>query len=211
MKLLPQAAVAVALSLSLGGCAILGALGGGGNKNRAQLYRFGSEAQASAPVAAGARTVQLNSLRFNPAAEGDRILSVTGAEAAYLANSRWVAPASDLFAAAAERAFDRAGVRLSRRDQPFDADANLVIEVPTFEARYENGAEAPPVVVVEVRATLLSGRERKVLGETAYTVRQPASENRVSVIVQAFDAATQQALDQTAAWAASTVRAAPRT
>lgn len=210
MKLFLKTAAAVTLSLSLGGCAILGALGGGGNKNRAQLYRFGGEAPAAAAVAASARTVQLNSLRFHPAAEGDRILSVTGSEAAYLANSRWVAPARELFSEAAERAFDRAGVRLSRRDQPFDADANLVLEVPTFEARYESGPEAPPVVVVEVRASMVSGRARDVLGETAYTVRVPTTENRVSVIVQAFDEAARQALDQTAAWAASTAAAAPR-
>jgi hypothetical protein len=120
--------------------------------------------------------VKLHSVSFDPAAEGDRILSITGAEAAYLSNSRWVAPARDLFAEAAERAFDRAGVRLARRDQPFDADANLVLEVPTFEARYENGPEAPPWWCGGSR---LHGQQRsraKLAGETAYAVRVPATE-----------------------------------
>jgi cholesterol transport system auxiliary component len=211
MTLFLKAAAAAALSLTLGGCAILGALGGGGNKNRAQLYRFGGEAAVAGPTNASSRTVKLHSVSFDPAAEGDRILSITGAEAAYLSNSRWVAPARDLFAEAAERAFDRAGVRLARRDQPFDAETSLVLEVPTFEARYENGPEAAPVVVVEVRAALVTGRSRQILGETSYTVRQPAAENRVTMIVQAFDQASRQALDQTAAWAATTAQAAPRT
>jgi cholesterol transport system auxiliary component len=205
-----KVAVAGALALSLGGCAILGLLGGGGKKNAAQLYRFGaSEGAALAPVSTSAVNVQLSNLRMDPAAEGDRLLGVTGTEAAYIANSRWVAPARDLFTHAAERAFDRAGVRLVRRDQPITPDLSLALEVPTFEARYENGAEAAPVVIVEVRAALVQGRQRDVLGETTYTVRQPATENRVGAIVTAYDQATRSALDQTAAWAAATARRAP--
>jgi cholesterol transport system auxiliary component len=208
VKALYTAAAAVSLSLALGGCALLGLAGG---KNPVQLYRFGGEAGAqAAPVATTATTIQLTSLSFAPASEGDRLLAITGAEASYIAASRWVAPARDLFAEAAERAFDRAGLRLSRRNQPFETDANLVLEVPTFEARYLNGAGSAPVVVVEVRASLVQGRGREVLGETAYTVRQPAGENRVSAIVMAFDQASRQALDQTAAWAAATAARAPR-
>ena len=206
-----KAAATGALVLSLGGCAVLGLLGGGGKKNAAQLYRFGgSEGVAAAPVATSATNIQLSNLRMDPAAEGDRILGVTGTEAAYIANSRWVAPARDLFTAAAERAFDRAGLRLIRRDQPISPDLSLALEVPTFEARYENGAQAAPIVIVEVRAALVHGRQRDVLGETSYTVRQPAAENRVSAIVTAFDQATRQALEQTATWGAATARTAPR-
>ena len=93
MTLLLKSAAALTLSLSLGGCAILGALGGGNGKNAPTLYRFGGETTMGAPLAASAPTIQLNSLRFDPAAEGDRILSITGAEAAYLSRTRWVAPA----------------------------------------------------------------------------------------------------------------------
>ena len=190
--------VALAGAFALGGCALLG----GGKP--AQLYRFGATeaAAAASPVAAG-RTVALGTVAFAEESEGDRILTVTGSEAAYIKASRWVAPASELFTTAAERAFDRVGVRLVRRGQPFTTDSSLVLEVPTFEARYENGAKAAPIVVVEVRASLLSGTDRRLIGETAYTARQPAAENRVGAIVEAFDVATRQALDHTAAWAAS--------
>ena len=198
-----------ALSLSLGGCALLGMLGGG-SKNPAQLYRFGgAETTASGPVAAGAVNVQLSSLRMDSAAEGDRLLAITDTEASYIADSRWVAPAQDLMTLAAERAFDRVGLRLIRRGQPIGPDISLSLEVPTFEARYENGADAAPVVVVEIRAALIAGPTRDVLGEAAYTVRQPAPANRVGAIVAAYDLAVRQALDQTAGWAATTVRTLP--
>ena len=200
------AILAVAGALALGGC---GLLGGG---KPANLYRFGgAEAADAAPVEVrGGRTLALSGITFAEESEGDRILTITGGEAAYIAKTRWVAPARDLFTAAAERAFDRAGVRLARRGQPFDTDAALVLEVPTFEARFENGPKAAPVVVVEVRASLVAGTERRLIGETAYTARQPAGENRVSAIVQAFDTATRQALDHTATWAAGRAPAAAR-
>jgi len=190
--------VALAGALALGGC---GLLGGG---KPANLYRFGAgEAAATAPVEVrGGRTVGLSNLTFAEESEGDRILTITGGEAAYIKQTRWVAPASELFTAAAERAFDRAGVRLALRGQPYNTDAGLILEVPTFEARYENGAKAAPVVVVEVRASLVAGMEKRLVGETAFTARQPAAENRVSAIVEAFDTATRQALDHTATWAA---------
>ena len=189
---------ALAGALALGGC---GLLGGG---KPAVLYRFGgSEAAPAAAPTPGGRSVALANLTFADESEGDRVLTITGGEAAYIAQTRWVAPARDLFTSAAERAFDRAGVRLVRRGQPFDTGSSLILEVPTFEARYENGAKAAPVVVVEVRASLVTGTEQRLLGETAYTARQPAADNRVGAIVEAFDVATRQALEHTAGWAAS--------
>ena len=196
--------VAIAGVLALGGC---GLLGGG---KPANLYRFGAgEASADAPVEVqGGRTLALSGIAFAEESEGDRILTVTGGEAAYIAQTRWVAPARDLFAAAAERAFDRAGVRLARRGQPFNTDASLVLEVPTFEARYDNGAKAAPLVIVEVNASLVAGAEKRLIGETSFTARQRAADNRVGAIVEAFDAATQQALEHTAGWAAARAPAA---
>ena len=194
--------VALAGALALGGCALMG----GGKP--AQMYRFGGSDAAAAAAPVPARTVALTAFTFAQESQGDRILTVTGSEAAYIKASRWVAPARELFTMAAERAFDRAGVRLARRAQPFDSEASLILEVPTFEARYENGPKAAPVVVVEVRASLVGGTEGRLLGETAYTARQPAADNRVGAIVEAFDTAARQALDHTATWAAARVPAA---
>ena len=198
------AVLALAGALALGGC---GLLGGG---KPANLYRFGaSDAAPAAVIGRPARTLALSNLTFAEESESDRILTVTGGEAAYIAKTRWVAPARDLFTAAAERAFDRAGVRLARRGQGFNTDASLVLEVPTFEARFENGPKAAPVVVVEVRASIVAGTERRLVDETVFTSRQPAAENRVGAIVAAFDRATGEALDHAARWAAGRAPAAP--
>ena len=185
----------------LGGCALLG----GGGKNRPQLYRF--DVDGAAAAAAPARTVALNALTFQTAAAGDRLLAVQGAEAFYIARARWVSRADELFTQAAERAFDGAGVRLARRGQPFTPDAGLVLSVPVFETRYLNGVEAAPTVILEVRASLIGGASRTVVGERSFSVSQPATGNTVPQIVAAYDAAVNEALGQAAAWTAATTPA----
>lgn len=195
MKTKLTTAAALATILLVGGCALLG----GGGK-RAQMYRFGAS-DATAP-AAQAPVVQLNGLVFQRAAEGDRILALNGAEAFYIAQSRWVSPAQELFTQAADRAFDRAGLDLIRRGQPQTAAANLNLTVPVFEARYLGGVEAAPTVFVEVEAVMASvGGDRTGLGSTRAAASVPAAGNTVPAIVAAYDAATRQVLDQVAGWA----------
>ena len=43
-------------------------------------------------------------------------------------------------------------------------------------------------------------KDRQVLAEKVFTSSKPTSDNRVGEIVQAFDAATVDVLDQIAAW-----------
>jgi ABC-type uncharacterized transport system auxiliary subunit len=192
-------------ALLLSGC---GLLGGGGPKP--QMYRFGAEDPAAA-ARTSATIIQLNGINFQRAAQGDRLLAVRGAEVFYLAKSRWVSPAEDLFAQAADRAFDRAGLDLIRRGQPQSAVANLNLTVPVFEVRYTAGLEAAPTVVVEVEAALASTTgERGALGGTRAVASVPAAANSLNAIVAAYDTATRQALDQIAVWAGATARAAPR-
>ncbi|MDP8915646.1 MAG: ABC-type transport auxiliary lipoprotein family protein [Pseudomonadota bacterium] len=207
-----RAAAALALAASLGGCAVLGLLtGGGGQKNKAQLYRFGGPAEAVVARTGPDTTtpIQLESLTFQPAAEGDRMLAINGAEAFYIAQSRWVSPAEELFTAAAGRAFDRVGLQLTRRGQPIQTGYGLALTVPVFETRYDAGLEAAPTVVVEVRAAMLG--DRQPLGSTRAAASVPAASNNVTAIVAAYDAASRQTLDAVAAWAAATARSAPRT
>lgn len=205
-----RATAVLALAVTLGGCAVLRLLGGGGG-DPAQLYRFGGEAQAVATTGAtpdAATIIQLESLAFQPAAEGDRMLAVNGTEAFYIANSRWVSPAEDLFTEAASRAFDRAGLRLIQRGQSIQTGYGLSLSVPAFETRYNAGPNAAPTVVVEVRAAMLS--DRQPVGSTRTVASVPAASNNVTAIVAAYDAATRQALDGVAAWSATAARAAPR-
>jgi cholesterol transport system auxiliary component len=47
---------------------------------------------------------------------------------------------------------------------------------------------------------LTSPADRKILGDQTFVSRQPASDNRVSAIVDAFNAATADVLTQVVSW-----------
>lgn len=187
-----------ALSLALSGCALLS------SPDPVQTYRFGtSEAPAAdAPASAAAPiAVALRRIEFPEASKGDRILGVTGAEAAYIKGARWISSAEVLFTDSLEAAFtarpDR--VRLIGRRDFGAAQRVLNLDVTTFEARYDY-AGGVPTVVITARARMVRLPERAVTAERVFTVRQPASENRVSAIVAAFDTATRDLNTQVVEW-----------
>jgi cholesterol transport system auxiliary component len=186
---------ATGIALALSGCALLS------TPPAVQLYHFGdAPAVASRPVTAPVE-VRLHSLEFSQASEGDRLLSVTGTEAAYVKGARWVTSASELFSDSLEGAFagQAQRVRLLGRRDLTPATRLLDVDVNTFEAQYDApGGE--PVVVISARARLLRFPERTVLAEQAFEVRQPASENRLATIVEAYDLATKDLTRQIVTW-----------
>lgn len=206
-KSVAAAAAAIAIAgLGLSGCISLFP-----KSNPAQLYRFGAiDTAAPAPGARKSVEVIKGGIDFNRAAAGDRILTVNGSEMAYIKDARWVAPAATLFDEAFDRAFaDRAEApRLSGMGRASKAVAYLRADVDTFETRYDQGVEAAPLVVVRVRAAMVRTSDRSLIGEETFESRMRASDNRVSAIVQAYDAATDQALGKLAAWAGQAARSA---
>lgn len=193
------AALALSLSLSLGGCALLG----GGEK--ATLYRFGqpalggSEPAAAAPAAAEVPVFRVNGA-FQREAAGDRILAVTGGKVAYIAETRWVAPASTLFNQAVTAAFDASPgpVRLIPRGEPAPAQYVLRLDVRNFETHYDRGGKAAPMVLVRVRAALARGGEGST--DRLFEAQVRAGGNRVSSIVEAYDEAVAEVLGEVTAW-----------
>ncbi|MFW2342573.1 ABC-type transport auxiliary lipoprotein family protein [Brevundimonas sp.] len=195
----------VALILALGGCALLS------TPDPVQLYRFGP---LDSPYVGERNTasvqVSLRRIEFPEAVSGQRILAVTGNEAAYVAGARWVADAEDLYAQSLEMAFssERSGVRLIGGRELTRADAGLDVDITTFETRYAAPGAAPSVVI-SARARLLSMPERTVVSEQIFSVSQPASGNRLGAIVSAYDAATQDLNRQIVVWVeANAARAA---
>ena len=194
-------ALIAVLGVSLSGC--MGGLLGGGKP--AQLYRFGQPAAAAAAPAAPSGgevgVFRANSL-FVQEAAGDRILAVTDGQAQYIAESRWVAPASVLWDQAVLAAFDAAPgrVRLISRGERGRADYVLRLDVRTFEARYENGPKAAPVVEVAVRAVMTRSSAPGLGPEKVFRASVPAASNRVSSIVAAYDQATRQVLGEIVGW-----------
>jgi len=191
---------ALALQLALGGCISVVP-----KAKPVQMYRFGDQAPAPAAAAPAAAPVAVlkGPITFPPATAGDRILTITGAESAYVGGARWVAPAASLFDEALLKAFDAPGApRLVARGEPLPALSTLRLDVRAFEARYPG-----PTVRVQVRATLIRNADRALVAEKMFDASVPASDNRQGPIVAAFDQAVGQVLAGVRDWTAATAPA----
>lgn len=190
----PLAATVATMALSA--CALLS------TPDPVQTYRFGGAAAASSgTVVASPVQVTLRRVEFPEAVEGDKLLGVTGTEAAYIAGARWVSPAADLYMESIENAFaaQATRVRLIGPRELTRGQRSLDIDIRSFEARYDAPGVAPTIVVT-ARARMLVLPERTVSAERVFTVEQPATANRVSSIVEAFDLATRDLNTQIVAW-----------
>lgn len=188
-------ALAAVAAVSLSGCALLS------SPDPVQLYRFGDAGGASTTSVAAPVQVKLRALEMPQESQGDRLLGVTGSEAAYIGGARWVSPALMLYSDALEASFasQARAVRLIGRRELTPTTRLLDIDVRVFETRYAY-AEGTPTVVITARARLLRFPERTVVSEQTFTVNQSAGENRVSAIVEAYDVATRDVNAQIVAW-----------
>jgi cholesterol transport system auxiliary component len=191
---LARAAIVVACAAALSACVSLLP-----RTEPARLYRFDGGTATSTPSAAPAgATFAVMKTRgsFDPAASGDRILTVSGQEVAYIAEARWAAPAVVLFDQALTRAFDTNSgpARLIARTRTSHAQYVLQVDVRDFAALYENGPEAAPGILVRGRATLMRASDRTVVSEQMFEAKIPAGENRVSAIAVAFERAVSEAI-----------------
>ncbi|HLZ77332.1 ABC-type transport auxiliary lipoprotein family protein [Phenylobacterium sp.] len=167
----------------------------------AQLYRFYAPAAATPAPSRPASAVavfQTNGT-FQEEASDDRILTMTGGRAAYIAESRWVAPADILFDEAVAKAFDASPIRLIARGQQGRSAYALRVDVRTFETRYDHGEKAAPTVIVRVHAALTRADQSGV-GEDEFEARVPASDNRVSAIVAAYNTAVGDVVGKIVSW-----------
>ena len=205
--ILKRVAVIAAAAGLTAGCALLS------TPDPVQMYRFGaSEAgmQAAPPAPTGQlRPISMRRIQFSEAARGDRILALTGTEAAYVGGARWVSPADQLFTEALVSAFSdqSRNTRLIGPREFSRSALSLDIDVRSFEARYAYEGAVPEAHIV-ARARILQFPDREVVDERLFAVSLPATDNRVSAIVAAFDAATAdlsaQIVDWTDAAAANT-------
>jgi cholesterol transport system auxiliary component len=205
IRVLKIAAVAAAVSALLAGCSLLS------TPDPVQLYRFGSVSGAGEPAAPASQVqVAMRRPEFAQAVREDRILGVTGTEAAYIKGARWVSSADILFNDALESAFaaQSTRVRLVGPRELTRAPQALDIDVRTFEARYASPG-ATPVITIVARTRLLNTQDRSVMAERVFTVEQPADQNRVSAIVEAFDVATRDIHTQIVGWTDQNAQALP--
>ncbi len=170
----------------------------------AQLYRFGTTVPQLQETASGKPgfDVFLTVTGFDRAAASDRILTVTGTQAAYIKDARWVTSSVALFESAVQHAFDadQGPARLIAHGEIGKVDYVLKLDVRTFEARYDNGQDAAPTIVVEVHAALDRTHNQSIAGDRSFKASVTASDNRVGAIAEAFDQAVAQVLGQLVAW-----------
>jgi cholesterol transport system auxiliary component len=166
-----------------------------------QLYSFvpAPAAAAAAPTAANAVAVFRTNGSFQSESADDRLLTMTNGHAAYIAQTRWVAPAAVLFDQAVSQAFDASPIRLIARGQQGRSAYGLRLDVRNFETRYDAGGRAAPTVVVRVHAAL-NKADQTVVGEQIFEARVTAGGNRVGAIVSAYDKAMAEVIKQLVAW-----------
>ncbi len=168
----------------------------------AQLYRFGALEAADRPAPAAGQTIALGAIAFDSPASTDRILAMTGQDAAFISGARWVAPAPVVFEAALVRGFQATtgAPRLVQRGSIAKEPLTLDLDVQAFEARYDQGEKAAPLVVIQVHAVMLRNSDRTVAGERTFVISRRADDNRISLIVQAFDGASKDLIGKLATW-----------
>ena len=204
-----------ALAATIGATLALVALGGCisllPKTKPAQMYRFGAGPPIVVAPAGGQAhvTIRAAPTSFERAAAGDRILTVSGDQTAYIAGARWVTAASNLFDDAVTGAFEAHGgpARLLARDEPVIADVVLKLDVQAFEVRYPQGRGAAPTVAVQVYAAL-AGPQSTTKGVTQlFQIEVPAESDSVHAIAGAFDAAVGKVLDEVVTWTETNAQA----
>lgn len=191
-------AAASVCALALSGCVSLLP-----KSKPSDLYRFGQPVSSEAlDAAVGTVGVFRTNAVFQRESAGDRLLTITNGKAAYIAETRWVAPAAVLWDAAVLAAFDAdpGHVRILSRGEPGSAAYILRLDVRNFETHYDRGAKAAPMVVVRARGVLVAGSGGGMVSERIFEKRIRAADNRVGAIVPAYDKAVAEVLAEVVAW-----------
>jgi ABC-type uncharacterized transport system auxiliary subunit len=120
----------------------------------------------------------------------------------YFADTRWSGPLGEVLQDLAVQEFhSHANLRTVSGDgSVFTSAYWLEIEVTDFQAEYSSAASAP-TVHVQFLARLGSSGDRHILGQFAAGARQPAAENQLSSIVDAFAHAADASLAEIVAHA----------
>jgi cholesterol transport system auxiliary component len=136
--------------------------------------------------------------KLRPGLESDRIAVLyPDRHLDYFADARWSGPLGEVLQDMAVQEFhSHANLRTVSGDASVFASAYwLEIEVTDFQAEYRSAATAP-VVHVHFLARIGSSVERRILGQFEASAQQPAAENRLTAIVDAYAHAANTALTE---------------
>jgi cholesterol transport system auxiliary component len=173
------------------------------------LYRLtGSDDGADAGVSQSATiTVLIDRIAAPRGLAGDRIAILRGEAIAYMAGAAWISPAPSLVETAIMDAFYAGAPLLSpaRAEDGVRARYELNLELRHFEASYDQGDSAAPLVRTALRARLIDRDSRSPVAARTleHTVR--ASTNRQGAIIAAFSSAATELSRDVATWAQESV------
>ena len=134
--------------------------------------------------------------KLRPGLESDRIAVLyPDRHLDYFADARWSGPLGEVLQdLAVQELHSHANLRTVSGDASVFASAYwLELEVTDFQAEYRSAAAAP-VVHVHFLARIGSSTERRILGQFEASAQQPAAENRLTAIVDAYAHAANAAL-----------------
>lgn len=177
------------------------------------IYLLSPAGGSSAPVSpdaggGSAIPVDLTILRprVRPGLETDRIAALyPDRRLDYFADARWSGPLGEVVQDLAVQEFhSRANLRTVSGDASvFASPYWLEIEVTDFQAEYTSAAA--PTVRVQFLARIGGSGDRHIIGQFAAEARQPAAENRLTAIVDAYARAADAAMTQIIAHADDTL------
>ena len=179
--------------LMMAGCA-----GFHSNQAPAQVYTLDPVFEPSkVETSATAPSLQLLRPLAAPGLDNEHIALRRSAQRLdYYAASRWPAPLPEFVQSLAVEALRASGKyrAVHAGSSAFAADEILQIEIRRFQAEY--AGEGPPVVHVQLLATLAGRNDRKALASVTAESSVNASENRMQAVAAAFQSAAMAALTE---------------
>jgi cholesterol transport system auxiliary component len=118
----------------------------------------------------------------------------------YFADAEWADMVSALVQAVLQNSFENSrAITTINGSLGLRADLVLGTEIRHFEAQYR-AAAGPPEIWVSIEAKLAAVPERELLAQALFDRRVPASENDMSSIAAAFDAALRAVATAIVVW-----------
>jgi cholesterol transport system auxiliary component len=123
---------------------------------------------------------------------------------AYMANAQWISPAPRMMQTFIIETMNaqEPGIVATRPEDGVRADYELRLDLRAFEAHYDQGEEAAPLVRVRLGARLVAEDGRSLIASRVFSSEARASANRGQSIIAAFERASEDVASGLTAWTA---------
>ncbi len=171
------------------------------------LYRLAGTETDSTVSQSATVTVLVDRIASPRGLAGDRIAILRGDAIGYMAGAAWISPAPNLIETAIMDAFYETAPVMApaRAEDGVRARYELNLELRHFEASYDQGDNAAPLVRTALRARLIDRDSRSPIAARTLERTARASANRQSAIIAAFSSAASELSREVAAWTQDSV------